>query len=31
MKKEVEIKTTIGELVGYFDGFYLIDKGEEGT
>lgn len=31
MKKEVEVKTTIGELVGYFDGFYLIDKGEEGT
>lgn len=31
MKKEVEVKTTIGELVGYFDGYYLIDKGEEGT
>lgn len=31
MKKEVEVKTSIGELVGYFDGFYLIDKGEKGT
>ena len=31
MKKEIEVKTTIGELVGYFDGFYLNDKGEEGT
>ena len=31
MKKEVEVKTSIGELVGYFCGFYLIDKGEEGT
>lgn len=31
MKKEVEVKTTIGELVGYFDGYYLVDKGEEGT
>lgn len=31
MIKEVEVKTAIGELVGYFDGFYLIDKGEEGT
>lgn len=31
MKKEAEVKTSIGELVGYFDGFYLIDKGEEGA
>lgn len=31
MIEEPKVKTTIGELVGYFDGFYLIDKGEEGT
>lgn len=27
MIEEPKVKTTIGELVGYFDGFYLIDKG----
>lgn len=31
MIEEPKVKTTIGELVGYFDGYYLIDKGEEGT
>ncbi len=30
-KEKAEVKTTIGELVGYFDGYYLVDKGEEGT
>ncbi len=30
MEKEAEVKTTIGKLVDYFDGFYLVDKGEEG-
>ena len=27
----MKIKTSIGELVGYFNGYYLVDKGEEGT
>lgn len=31
MIEEPKVKTTIGELVVYFDGYYLIDKGEEGT
>lgn len=30
MEKEAEVKTTIGKLVDYFDGFYLVDKVEEG-
>lgn len=31
MIEEPKVKTTIGELVGYFNGYYLVDKGEEGT
>lgn len=29
MEKEAEVKTTIGKLVDYFDGFYLVDKGKK--